>query len=146
VSDDFATVFINDVENTSWKFSLGALGGGTMKKLDAMNFYGWKGDGGSDVCGMYIDDVKFTQELALNAPTNLVATLNSDDATLTWDAPTSGTPTSYCIVRNDEVLINGVTLLNYADNSLYPNQYIYAVRALYAGIGYSVPTNLDTVT
>lgn len=143
VDDDFATMYLNNSELTSWVFSSGSFGTGTTHKLDAMNFFGWSNSGINP--GYYIDDMVVTQVTAPNPPLNLAGVLNGNDIDLDWDAPSSGTPDSYTLIRNNAVLASGLTALLYSDPNLYPQTYNYTVKAHYDGLGYSTSSNVATI-
>ncbi len=143
LDDDFSTLYINNSEVISWKWSLGSAGSNTLQKLDAVDFYG-PTTGGTAEC--YFDDIEFNEQPLLLGPANLVAAVSGSDISLTWDAPVSGAPTNYSIVRNSSVINSTTTATNYADLHVYPNTYIYEVKAHYAGLGYSPSSNTAEVT
>ncbi len=138
VDDDFATLYIDNNEVVSWVWSSGSAGANTLKKLDAVDFYG-PTSGGAAEC--YFDDVEFIEQLPLDGPGNLVATVTGQDIGLTWDAPASGTPDNYSIVRNGKVINSTTTTTSYNDVYLYPNTYNYEIKAHYNGLGYSPSSN-----
>lgn len=144
LDDDFATMYVNGTELTSWVFSSGSYGDGTTHKLDAMNFYGWSITGYGP--GYYIDDVIVSSVTAPNPPMNLTAVLNGANIDLNWTAPSSGTPTSYTLVANNAPLVSGLTGLTYTHANVYPRTYEYVAKAHYAGDGYSHSSNTATVT
>jgi len=142
VDDDFATMYFNGTELVSWIFSSGSFGDGTTHKLDAVNFYGL----GEDLQpGYYIDNFIFEQVTVPEAPMNLTAAVTGNNVAVAWTAP-SGSPTSYTLMRNNGIIADGLTVLTYADNNLYPQSYNYAAKAHYAGLGYSHSSNDTTVT
>ncbi len=138
VDDDFATLYVNDTEVVSWKWSSGSAGANTLHKLDAVDFYGPATGGTAET---YYDDVTFIEQLPLGGPSNLVATATGSDVALTWDGPASGSPTNYAIVRNGKVINATTTTTNYSDLHVYPGDYQYEVKAHYSGLGYSPSTN-----
>jgi hypothetical protein len=138
LDDDFATLYINNSEVVSWIWSTGAQGSGNLLKLDAVNFYG-PTSGGTAEC--YFDDIEFIEQVDLVGPENLVASVSGSDISLTWDAPTSGTPDNYSIIRNGVVINSNATTTSYTDVNLYPNTYVYEVKAHYIGMGYSPSSN-----
>jgi hypothetical protein len=142
VDDDFATYYLNGTELISWKFSKGATGGGTMMKLDGLNFYGYTAN------NYFVDEVKFIQHLLsqVPAPANFQANYAAGDVTFTWDAPVGATPQSYTIMGNDKVIASGITGTSYTDIGTYPGYYSFSVRAHYTGLGYSHNSNTDTLT
>lgn len=137
---DYATMYIDGNEVVSWVWSLGSFGDGTLNELDAANFYGWSDDSGNGPT-FYIDDVELIQQLAVDAPSNLVATAANNDIALTWDAPVNATPDSYSITRNNQVIASGITTTSFNDASLYPGDYTYTVRAHFNNLGYSDASN-----
>ena len=68
VDDDFATLYVDNNEVVSWKWSSGSAGANSLHKLDAIDFYG-PTSGGSAEC--YYDDVEFIEQLPLLGPANL---------------------------------------------------------------------------
>lgn len=133
LDDDFATLYINNEEIVSWKWSLGTSGGGTLKKLDAVNFYGITQGGSS---GMYIDNVVFSKEDVPEAPTNLKAEVVDDrEVNLSWDAP-SNTPDNYVITRNNLVIANDIMEPLFSE-APYPGENVYSIRSHTIGQGYS---------
>lgn len=142
VDNDFATLLIDNEELVSWQWSSGAFGANNNLILDAVNFYGWTQEGASSY---YFDDVEFTELAALSAPLNLTASLVEDDVTLTWNEPVDGTPEFYAVIRNDEVIVSGLTEMTYFDEHLYPSEYEYVVRAFYADLGYTPASNEATI-
>ncbi len=84
----------------------------------------------------------------LDPPTNLTYTVNVDDVTLDWDAPTSDERdlTFYKLYRDDVVIvvIYPPTTM-YTDTNLPLGEYAYFVTAMYPE-GESAPTNPVTVS
>ena len=144
LDDDYATYYQDDVELVSYQWSKGAQGTDNSLKLDGIDFYGWDNDG-AGTAGYYIDDIKFDSVSApgTTLPT-LSANLNVDDIDISWTAATP-TPTSYNLNRNG-IVVNNTTGLTYTDVHPWPDTYRYAVRAQYAGQGYSHASNIDSVT
>ncbi len=138
VDDDFATMYFDNNEIVSWKWSGGSFGDGTTHKLDAADFYG---DGSTyGTSGMYIDDVVFNEMPVPEAPINLTANYNGSDNDIAWNSPTT-TPDSYILTANSNVLAQGMTDTTYTDVNPYPGSYTYNVRAQYNGLGYSHSSN-----
>jgi len=138
IDDDFATLYLNNSEVKSWIWSTGSMGSNALAKLDAIDFYGPATGGTAET---YFDDIEIIEQPALIGPSNLVATVNGQDIGLTWDAPATGTPDNYSIVRNGQVINSTTTTNNYNDVYLYPNTYLYQVKAHYIGLGYSPSSN-----
>jgi len=143
IDDDFATMIFDGNEIVSWKWSGGSFGSGTVNKLDAADFYGLSQNGYNS--GMYLDDINFEQVTAPDAPINLAATLNGNDIDVSWTAP-SGSPDSYLVSENGNVLSQGITGLNYTYTNPYPQTYTFNARAYYNGLGYSHSSNDTTIT
>lgn len=143
LDEDFASLYINGVSVVDWVWSGGSFGTGTLNKLDAANFYAWTG-AAKGTPTMYVDDVLFEQVTAPAAPTNLVANVVDNDVTLTWDAPTSGTPTGYRIFK-DNIKVATVTELTYLDSDVYPGDHYYYVKADY-GTDLSGSSNIANIT
>lgn len=142
LDSDFASLFIDNVNVVNWVWSSGSSGGGSLLKLDAANFYAW--DEGA-IPGFFIDDVTFEQVEVAEAPINLLAELSGPDATLTWEAPSAGTPDSYSIIKDNKVIATDITLLSYTDLDIYPGVHNYYVRAFYSDLGFSAPSNISSV-
>jgi len=82
----------------------------------------------------------------LAPPSNLQATVNTDDVTLTWTAPAEKSLLGYNIYRdNIKKNTTPVTGTTYTDNNLLPGTYIYAVTAVYSN-GESAKTPYAEVT
>ncbi|PLX03636.1 MAG: hypothetical protein C0594_10175 [Marinilabiliales bacterium] len=147
LDDDFASMFVDDAEVVSWKWSGGSYGTGTLNKLDAANFYGWVDDSvnGSEY---YLDNVSFIELNAADYPTplNLTTSVSGNDISVDWNEPATGTPSAYLLMRNGEVTQSNHTATEYSDLYLYPNTYEYQVRALYGTDGYSSSSNLSEST
>lgn len=140
INDDFATLYINDNEVVSWIWSTGSAGCNALAKLDAINFYGMPS--ANAMAETYYDDVEIIEQLPITiGPSNLTSTVNDTGIYLTWDAPSSGTPDHYAILRNGVVINSGIATTSFTDENLYPNTYTYEVKAHYAGLGYSPSSN-----
>jgi hypothetical protein len=139
IDDDFATLYLDNNEIVSWIWSSGSSGSNSLQKLDAIDFYG-PTTGGTAEC--YFDDIEIIEQLPMVGPTNLVATVTGSDVGLTWDAPASGTPSNYSIVRSGKVINSTTTTTEYSDIHVYPDTYEYVVKAHYAGLGYSPSSNI----
>ena len=137
LDDDFATMYIDGTEIASWVWSLGSDGTSDLAELDGIDFWGYSDENG---CSYYLDDVEYNQLESLDPPTNLTSVLSGDNISLSWDAPSTGSPTGYGIIRNNKS-IDQTSGTTYDDNGLYPMGYTYSVRANYGDKGYSAPTN-----
>ena len=62
---------------------------------------------------------------------NLNLVLESNNVTLTWEAPAEGTPTGYEVYRNDE-LLGTVNNMTYTDSNVPDGTYNYCVLPTYA--------------
>nr|NQU93442.1 choice-of-anchor D domain-containing protein [Bacteroidota bacterium] len=77
----------------------------------------------------------------LTPPTNLAASVNGPDVTLTWDAPAPKTLTGYNIYRNEEKInTDPVTETTYFDEDVVAGSHYYTVTAVYTE-GESGPSN-----
>jgi len=142
LEDDFATLFIDEIEAVSYKWSKGAEGNGTTDFLNAVNFYGYHTVG---TAGYYVDDVKLDSITDIpQKPINLTAAINVNDIDVSWTSP-APSPDSYALSRNGDIIANQ-SQTNYTDVEPWPNRYIYSARAFYNGVGYSHASNEDTVT
>ncbi len=74
---------------------------------------------------------------------NLVANVEGNTVTLTWEAPATGNPTSY-VVKRDGVQIDEVAELTYVDTDLPDATYTYSVIAQYAD-GSSIPVSVIVI-
>lgn len=142
LNSDFASLFVEDVNVVNWVWSTGSFGEGNLLKLDAANFYAW--DVGA-IPGFYVDDVIFEQVGEAEAPLNLLAGLIGPDVNLTWEAPASGTPDSYMIIKDNKVIATEITSLTYADLYIYPGVHDYSVRAFYTDLGISAASNVSSI-
>jgi len=134
LDDDFATLYFDNNEIISWKWSSGTGGAGTLNKLDAINFYGNNSGGTS---GMYIDNVVFKSTTAPAAPTGLKAeVIDGKDILLSWN-PDPGEPDNYVLTRSGVVANAALTDTFYLDNP-YPGISHYTLRSHKAGFGYSL--------
>jgi len=142
LDDDFASYYLNGTEMVSWKYSLGATGGGTLKKLDGLNFYGYTAN------NFFVDNVKFIEHQVsqVAAPDNFQAAFSSGDVDFIWDAPTGTTPQSYTLMGNDMVIASNIQGTSYTEVNTYPGFYTFSVRAHYDTLGYSHNSNTDTLT
>ncbi len=135
--NDIIEIYIENVliHIGAWSPGMGT----TQNSLQGFDIYGW--DGGTPE--FYLDDIVFEQVEAVNPAQNLLVTVQNDfDAELTWEAPVSGTPDSYKVYRDDELIATVTGELTYLDEDLYPASYEYFVMAYYGEtLGISVPTD-----
>jgi len=91
-------------------------------------------DSGSDCA--WVDNIIFPASTAPNAynpPQNLAAVAGNAVVNLSWQAPSSGTPTGYKIYKNS-ALLTTVTGLSYTDNAVVNGTtYNYYLKAAYSG-------------
>ncbi len=111
--------------------------------LQGFDIYGW--DGGTPE--FYLDDIVFQQVAVVDPAQNLsLAIQNQFNIELTWEAPVSGTPDSYLVYRDNELIATIADALTYLDEHLYPETYEYFVMAYYGEtIGNSVPSNTESI-
>ena len=137
LDNDWGEVFINGNYLVGWQWTLGTFGDPGPLQVSAANFYAW--DGTKSVNGVpeyYLDNVVFEEMPIGEAPSNLQASVAGTTASLTWDAPTSGTPDSYYVLRNNELV--AITAETSFDDALaLPGNYAYEVRAYYSTSGLS---------
>lgn len=67
----------------------------------------------------------------VTAPTNLVATVDDNDVTLTWTPTMSNT--KYNVYRGNTKIASGLATPIYVDNNLSQNVYSYTVTSVYEG-------------
>jgi len=133
---DWAELYVDGHNVVQWKWSRGALGTGDLKKLNAMNLYAWDETG---VPKVYYDNIRFTEYNDLVPPTNLFASVDDNDVTLTWNPPFPPAPhgfLGYIVYRDSKVIIQEITETSYTDIDLLPGDYSYDVKAIYTE-GYS---------
>lgn len=142
LDDDIATIEFDGQFMHMWKFSSGTFGDGTLKKLDAVNFFGWSET--PSQAGYYIDDILVEQVTAPDSPSSLTATLqNQFDVHLTWDAP-STTPTKYFLMRNNQLIDEiDATATSYTDFHVYPQTLTYKLFSYFTSQGVSSPASVD---
>lgn len=101
---------------------------------------------GSDCA--WVDYIVFpasTTPSNLSPAQNLTATPANASVTLNWQAPVSGTPSSYRVYRNGAQIVS-VTGLTYLDTEVINDtEYSYYVVAVYPG-GEADPSNIVTAT
>ena len=91
------------------------------------------------------DDYIVVAAAPLNPPTNLTYSVDDNDVTLDWDAPTSKDVDYYKIYRDYDVIAFVYhPTTTYEDSDLDYGQYQYFVTAMYPE-GESSPTNMVTV-
>ncbi|HNQ68675.1 MAG TPA: T9SS type A sorting domain-containing protein [Bacteroidales bacterium] len=145
LNSDWFDMYIDDVLVHAYQWSKGVSGTGSLKKLDAFDFYAWDDDG-NGTPEYYMDNFLIEEVETPYPPTNFAYTLeNLNDVVLTWDAPTEGTPESYSIARNG-VVIGTTDQLTFTDVNVYPNTYEYSLLAFYGtSSGYSAPVPLEVI-
>lgn len=150
-SYDFLKFYIDGTQQASWSGEVGwtqatyTLAAGTrVLKWEYMK--DGSVDSGSNCA--WVDNIIFPASTApsvYNPPQNFAAVPGNGYVNLTWQAPTSGTPTGYKIFRNSSLLTT-VTGLSYTDNAVVnETSYSYYLKAVYSG-GESDPTNTLNVT
>ncbi len=135
LDNDWAEVFIDGEYLYDWKWTAGATGTPVPKRLAAADFYAWTG-ARRGTPEAYYDNLTYDVCPLPAAPSNLTATINDTVVSLQWDAPSSGTPDSYYVYRNGE-MISVSTSTSYSDTLHYPGTYNYDVKAYYSASGLS---------
>ena len=146
LNEDWIDMYINDELIHAYQWSKGTSGTGTLNKLDAFDFFAWD-DSGAGTAEYYMDNFLIEKVPTPLPPINFAYTIENDnDVILTWEAPTSGTPDSYSVIRDGaEIAVVNNTTFTYNDTNVYPKEYEYKVLAYYGtGLGYSSsPTPLQ---
>jgi len=127
LNSDQASILVNGVEIYSWQWSVGASGGG-INQLGGMDIYAATTNG---TPYFFVDDIDYKDFLALAAPTNLVAVVNDNDITLTWNAPATDEFLGYNVYRDTEIIAQQISALTFTDYDLLPGTYAYDVKAVY---------------
>lgn len=148
---DYLKFYIDGVQQNQWSGEVGwtqatyTLSAGTrVLKWEYMKDGSL--DGGSNCA--WVDDIIFpasTSPSVYNPPQSFAAVPGNGYVNLSWQAPSSGTPTGYKIYRNSSLLTT-VSTLNYTDNAVVnETSYSYYLKAAYTG-GDSDPTATISVT
>ncbi len=137
LDNDWAKMYINGQMIAQAQWSLGESGEPGPKKLDGIDFYAgtlWEG-----VPKSFVDNISFQRIIDDPLPPeNLMAEVNQNNVTLSWDAPMEGM-IGYIITRDDEP-IGSASSLTFLDENLESGEYSYTVTALYEGCA-SLPTD-----
>ncbi|MFO7790010.1 MAG: T9SS type A sorting domain-containing protein [Bacteroidales bacterium] len=145
IDNDWIDFYVDDSLVHAYQWSLGSFGEGGINKLDAFNFYAWD-DEGNETPKYFMDDYIIEQVDIPDPPMNLILNVeNQNDVAISWDAPASGTPESYAVIRDGEQIATVESGLTYLDQDMYPNSYDYQVKAFYSGNGYSASAGPETV-
>lgn len=145
LDNDWIDFYVDDTLIHAYQWSLGSYGDGNTNKLDAFNFYAWD-DSGNETPKYFMDDYIIEQVDIPDPPMNLVLNIeNQNDVAISWDAPASGTPEFYSVIRDGEQIATVDSVLTYLDQDMYPNNYDYQVKAFYSGNGYSASAGPDSV-
>lgn len=145
LDNDWVDMYIDDVLVHAYQWSKGTFNDGSgINKLDAFDFYAYN-DGGT--CEYYMDNFLIEQVETPVPPSNFAYEIvNDNDVVLTWDAPGTGDPENYTIVR-DGIQVGTTSDLTFTDEGLYPNDYEYQLYAYYGtNMGYSASAGLLEVT
>lgn len=139
LNNDWAEVFIGGDYLIGWQWTKGTFGGPVPNQLSAANFYAWDGSKAErGIPEFFLDDMLYESMPLGAAPTNLTADVDGLNVSLAWDAPAEGTPDSYYVFRDGELLsIQSET--TYEDTLDLPGNYEYKVQAYYASNGLSQP-------
>jgi len=146
LDNDWAEVFVGGEYLVGWQWTLGTFGDPGPLQVSAANFFAW--DGTKSINGTpeyYLDNVVFEEMPLGEAPSNLQASVDGTAASLTWEAPGTGTPSSYYVLRNNE-LVGITTETSFEDVLALPGYYAYEVKAYYSESGLSQaagPVNVE---
>jgi hypothetical protein len=143
LDNDHAEIYINNTLVIEWQWTKGLNGTAGIQQLDALNFFAWNADQRKPE--MFVDSISYREIPAPGPPLNLVASVNGNDVTLSWNAPANGTPSGYKVYRDNEVIATAFTGLAYLDADVYPGEYSYSVKAIY-GTGLSQPAGPVSAT
>ena len=94
LDNDLADIFIGGEHIVSWTWTDGSFGGGGPNQLGAVNFYAYADGGTPD---FFFDDVINTTMPLLDAPSNLMASVDGTTISLTWDPPAGDSPQDYYV-------------------------------------------------
>ncbi len=140
LNSDWVDMYINDELIHAYQWSKGTYDvGDGLNKLDAFNFYAWDNDG-AGTPEYYMDNFLIEEVETPYPPTDFQYLIeNTNDIVLSWNAPIEGSPESYAIARNGQV-IETTDQLTYSDLNLYPGSYEYTLFTYYGtSSGYSAP-------
>jgi hypothetical protein len=136
LGDDFGTIYHETGEVTSWKWSIGALGGDRDNTFEALNFYAWNTEG---TPGYYIDDIVVEQVEKPGNEILLEAVLNSDNQVeLAWTG--SEDVTEYVVTNKGDVLTQTTDTTNTIVKP-YPQLFDFKVGAHFNLNGYRFSEN-----
>jgi len=139
LDNDWAEVFIGGDYVVGWQWTKGTFGGPVPNQLSAVNFFAWDGSKSENGTPEFFFDEMLYESMPLgDAPTNLTADVDDMTVSLAWDAPAEGTPDSYYVLRDGE-LLSVQSETTYEDMLELPGVYKYKVQAFYASNGLSQP-------
>lgn len=148
---DFLKFYIDGVQQGSWSGTAGWAEASYPVSSGSRTF-SWTYSKDSSVSSgsdcAWLDHIIFPPHGTYFAPPqNLTATAGNGSVGLSWQAPASGTPSSYKVFRNS-TLLTSITGTTYTDNAVVNGtQYSYYVTAVYSSpAGESEPSNTVTAT
>ncbi len=137
LDNDLADIFIGGEHIVSWKWTDGSFGGANgPNQLGAVNLYAWNEGGTPD---FFVDDMVHSTMPLLDAPSNLMASVDGTTISLDWDAPADDSPVAYYVFRNGNMI--GITTETNFEDSGNPGSYTYTVKAYYEPNGLSLASN-----
>lgn len=139
LNSDWADIFVGGNYLVGWQWTLGTFGTPGPNQLGAVNLFAWDGSK-KGTPEFYFDNMLFASINLGEAPQNLAATVDGHVVSLTWEAPASGTPLTYYVFKNNE-LVGISPELTFEEEIDYPGTYTYTVKAMYLDSGLSPESN-----
>ena len=112
---------------TSWTSSE-ALSNGTHTLSVVIYYYD---DAGNNICFAEASTTVTIGEITCPSVSNLVAEVNDNDVSLTWDAPSTSDSYTYTITKDGVDLETGYATTTYTDLDLAAGTYNYCVKVVY---------------
>ena len=145
---DWCQFYIDGTLEHEYQWTLGTFGTAGALTLAGSNLYANPGAGGTPP-GAHFDDICFVElpSQSWAMPQNVMAVVENDyDVHVSWDAPGSGDPIGYNVLRDDEnIAYVTAPTMEYDDMGLEEGTYTYCVTAVYDG-GESGEACADPVT
>lgn len=133
LNNDWGETFIDGTYVIGWQWTLGTFGDPVPMQLSAANFYAWDVNGTPEY---YFDELVYEEMPIGDAPQNLQASVDGSTVTLSWEAPANGSPFTYYIFRNGDLVAIDPDLTT-DDVIEFPGTYNYEVKAMYDPNGLS---------